>query len=151
MIRKDHVKKVVDEILEGTEIFPVELIVRSDNRISVIIDGDQGVTINNCQEVSRKIETQLDRDTEDYELNVSSAGLDRPITLIRQYKKNIGRKLEILNTDGNKIEGTLISVTESGVEINCPVIEKKKIIGNQITELPFSNIQTTKVKIEFKK
>ena len=91
MILKEDIEKLADEFLYGTDMFIVKLNVGSDNKITIYIDGDNGVTIDDCVGLSRFIENEYDRETEDFELNVSSAGIDQPFINLRQYLKNIER------------------------------------------------------------
>ena len=107
MIEKIKILELVQGALEGTDKYLVNLKVTPDNRIYVDIDGDNGVNIDDCIELSRAVESQLDRDEEDFELNVSSAGADSPLKLTRQYVKNVGRDLEVVMFDGKEAEGTL--------------------------------------------
>ena len=95
MIEKIKILELVNGALEGSDKFLVNLKITPDNRIFVDIDGDNGVVIDDCIALSRAIESQLDRDEEDFELNVSSAGADQPLKLTRQYRKNVGRDLEV--------------------------------------------------------
>ena len=98
MIEKIKILELVNQALEGTDKFLVNLKVTPDNRIYV--DGDNGVTIDDCIELSRAIESRLDRDEEDFALDVSSAGADQPLKLTRQMVKNIGREVEAMTFDG---------------------------------------------------
>ena len=95
MIDKVGILDLVCGFLEGTDKFLVDLHISKDNRINVSIDGDNGINIDDCIELSRYIESHLDREVEDFELNVASAGLDTPLKLLRQYKKNVGRSLRV--------------------------------------------------------
>ena len=93
MIDKFKVLDIVKDALEGSDKFLVSMKITPDNRIFVDIDGDNGINIDDCIELSRTIENQLDRDEEDFELNVSSAGADAPLKMPRQYRRQIGRVL----------------------------------------------------------
>jgi ribosome maturation factor RimP len=87
MVEKTNILELVEEHLKGTDKFPVEVQIKGNNIITVIIDGDTGVTIDDCIRLSKHIESKLDRDTEDFELRVSSFGADKPLKMKRQYKK----------------------------------------------------------------
>ena len=150
MINKDLVQKLAEEKLEGTDKFLVEVSVNKGNKISVFLDSDSSLSIEDCISVSRHIESTLDRETEDFELNVSSAGLDHPFKLIRQYKKYQGKEVEVLKTEGNKLIGLLIEVNTDGILIEIPANKKKKTDKQQISLL-FENIKETKGIISFKK
>ena len=150
MINKDLVQKLAEKKLEGTDKFLVEVSVNKGNKISVFLDSDSSLSIEDCISVSRHIESTLDRETEDFELNVSSAGLDHPFKLIRQYRKYQGKEVEVLKTEGNKLIGLLIEVNTDGILIEIPANKKKKTDKQQISLL-FENIKETKGIISFKK
>ncbi|MCF0212208.1 MAG: ribosome assembly cofactor RimP [Bacteroidales bacterium] len=125
MIDKLHVLDVVNEALRGSDKFLVDMNVTTNNRIFVDIDGDNGVTIDDCVALSRAIEGSLDREVEDFELNVSSAGLDSPLKLARQYKKNIGQTLAITPMEGEYVEGELLAADDEQCTIQPPHGKKK--------------------------
>ena len=119
----------------------------------MIIDGDEGVTVNDCIEVSRKIEHNLDRDEEDFSLDVSSAGVSTPLSMPRQYRKNIGRKLAVTTSEG-KFEGKLTQVTDDNIKLEWKAREPKPVGKGKITVekeavLPFEEIKEAKVIITF--
>ena len=105
----EKIHDLVAEVLEGSDKFLVDFVVQPGNRFTVYIDGDHGVTIQDCQSVSRSIENNVDHEKEDFDLTVSSAGLDHPLKYERQYRKNIGQDLDVITLDGKKIEGILKS------------------------------------------
>jgi ribosome maturation factor RimP len=143
MISEQLIKDLTAQHLEGTDRFAVSVAVRSDNRIRIFIDSDTHVLIEHCIELSKFIESQLDRDTEDFELNVSSSGLDQPYKLSRQYIKNAGREVSVLLKDNNKIEGTLLSADENGFSIK--VVTKVKKISTETTHsFLYSDVKETK-------
>ena len=109
MILKDTVKQIVESFLSNKDYYLVDIIVTKDNRISVEIDHFEGVSIDFCIELSKEIESRLDRETEDYELEVSSAGLTEPFKVLKQYEKNIGNEVEVLTKAGIKMTGVLKS------------------------------------------
>ena len=108
--------------MDGTDKFLIDLHVSKDNRINVSIDGDNGVNIDDCIELSRFIESHLDREVEDFELNVASAGLDSPLKFVRQYKKNVGRDIRIDTIDGQTKEGLLEEATDEKVILKLKLI-----------------------------
>ena len=110
MIDKNRVKSIVEEWLEGKEYFLVDVEVTPDDRIVVEIDHHDGVWIEDCVELSRFIEERLNRDEEDYELEVGSAGLGQPFKVVQQYMNCLDKKVEVLNADGKKYTGTLTKV-----------------------------------------
>ena len=114
-----------------------------------------GVTVTDCVSVSRNVEHNLDRDEEDFELHVSSAGLDKPLRHINQYIKNIGRRVEIVRKDGEKLEGEIIKITDDTMIIKDQVSKqlenkKKKVLVEEVTEVHFSDVKESKIVISFK-
>jgi ribosome maturation factor RimP len=155
MIDKNTVKKVVDEWLTGKEYFLVDLSVSADNRIVVVIDHADGVWIEDCADLSRHIESRINRDEEDYELEVGSAGIGQPFKVRRQYEIHIGENVETQTNDGKKHRGTLLSVDENGFVLN--IVQKVKEEGKKRPvnkEMPvrmeFSNVAYTKYLIKIK-
>jgi ribosome maturation factor RimP len=155
MIDNKLIIKLVEEHCLEREIYPVEVLVSTNNRIMVLIDADQGVTIENCIALSRHIEGNLDREQQDFELEVSSAGLDQPLKIVRQYLKNIGRRVKVKQLDGKSLIGVLLSanehqfVIESEVKV-LPEGKKKKITVKKEFTFDYTNIQSTKLEISFK-
>ena len=107
MIDKNVVKSLVDQWLEGKEYFLVDLQVSPDDKIVVEIDHADGVWINDCEDLSRFIEAHLNRDEEDYELEVGSAGIGQPFKVHQQYVNNIGNEVEVMDQEGHKLKGIL--------------------------------------------
>ena len=114
MIDKKHVESIVNEWLEGREDFLVEVSVSADDCIVVTIDHADGVWIEDCADLSRFIEAHLDREEEDYELEVGSAGLGQPFRVRRQYEIHVGETVETQTRDGHKWQGMLTEVTDDG-------------------------------------
>ena len=137
-------------------LYIVELTISSANSIHVEIDKIVGgVTVTDCVSVSRNVEHNLDRDEEDFELHVSSAGLDKPLRHINQYIKNIGRRVEIVRKDGEKLEGEIIKITDDTMIIKDQVSKqienkKKKVLVEEVTEVHFSDVKESKIVISFK-
>ena len=102
MIEKQKIQGLVEEYIKGTGLFLVAVKVSSSNRISVLADKNEGITIDECAAIHRHIEKNLDRDKEDFELQVSSPGLDLPFEVIEQYFKNEGKKVEVIDNEGSK-------------------------------------------------
>lgn len=153
MILKEDIEKLANEFLYGTDMFIVKLNVGSDNKITIYIDGDNGVTIDDCVGLSRFIENEYDRETEDFELNVSSAGIDQPFINLRQYLKNIDRPVEVFLTDGTKKLGILQKADENEILL---ALEKKsnnkkakKMIAGEPITIPLQDISQTKAFIIF--
>ncbi len=147
MINNEQINNIVEAYLEGTDKFVVKLTVSKDNLINLFVDGDHGITIDDCVKLSRHIENSLDRDEEDFELRVSSAGIDLPYMMLRQYTKNIGRKIEAKLKDGTKKRGELVSADSEKIEIIEDIKgkgKKKKIVPGEKLEIPMSEIMETK-------
>ncbi|MDD4489455.1 MAG: ribosome assembly cofactor RimP [Paludibacter sp.] len=155
MLDRSIVNQIVDSYLQGSEYYLVDLKVTSDNRIQVEIDSLNGISLDDCVTLSRYIESKLDREKDDYELEVSSAGLSSPFKVLKQYEKNMGKEIEVLTTEGRKRTGILNSVTTDaiGMTIEKTIKEegakRKKNIQEEIT-ISFNNIKTTKLIIRFK-
>ena len=146
MIEKIKILELVNNALEGSDKFLVNLKITPDNRIFVDIDGDNGITVDDCIELSRTIEGQLDRDAEDFELNVSSAGADQPLKMTRQYRKNIGRDVEVVYLDGEKVEGELKAAEDEGFTLFIPGTKKQ---APQEVQINYHDVKSTKVVIKF--
>ena len=129
MIDKNVVKQLVEQWLADKEYFLVDVETSLDSRIVVEIDHADGVWIEDCVELSRFIEEHLNRDEEDYELEVGSAGLGQPFKVPQQYVNFIGKEVEVLDKDGKKYKGTLKSV--DGNDFVVTVNEKVKVEGKK--------------------
>lgn len=154
MITKEHILALVEEHLKTTDKFVTRCTVSPGNHIELLIDGDTAVQISECVELSRFIEKSLDREKEDFSLEVSSHGATNPLVNVRQYKKHIGKTLEVKLLDGNKEEGELSEIEESGIVIKFKVRENKPIGKGKITvektqNIPFNQIKETKIKLKF--
>lgn len=155
MIHKDTINQLVNNYLSTTNYYLVDINVNSDNRISVEIDSFDGVELDFCIELSKHIESQLDREIEDFELEVSSAGLTEPFKVIKQYEKNIGNEVEVLTKTGIKLTGVLSSVTNEHFVISTEkkvLLEgaKRKTTITEETSFEYSDIKYTKYIIRFK-
>ena len=152
---KEKVKALLAEVLEENEsLFLIDLTIQENNAIKIIIDGDNGVTVTDCIAVSRKVEHNLDREEEDFSLEVMSAGASEPLINKRQYKKNVGRDLEVKKTDGTKFEGLLEDANDDQITITWKAREPKpvgkgKVTVNKEAVLPYGDIAEAKVKIKF--
>lgn len=125
MINKALIEGLTQQALSD-EYFIVSISIRKGNAIEVVIDGDNGVNIQKCIDVSRSIEQNLDREEEDFELNVSSAGLGKSFKVYRQYKKNIGTQVEVLPEEGKPVTGILKQVDELGFDIETSTFERNE-------------------------
>ena len=146
MIDKFKVLDIVKDVLEGSDKYLVNMKITPDNRIFVDIDGDNGINIDDCIEVSRAIENSLNRDEEDFELNVSSAGADSPLKMPRQYRHHVGRELSVEPFDGEKVEGRL---TEAGdTQFTIKTKGTKKEAPKELT-FAYEDVKTARVIIQF--
>lgn len=155
MIDKRTVRQIVEEWLDGKDYFLVEVSVESGDKIVVEIDHAEGVWIEDCVDLSRFIESKLNRDEEDYELEVGSAGVGQPFKVLQQYYNHIGRQVEVKTKDGNKLIGELTDVNED--EITLALEKRVKDEGAKRPKLttvedviPFEKIKYTKYLISFK-
>jgi len=161
MISEEKILGLIEEKIADSDKFLVELKVHSNNKIIVLIDAYSGVGIEDCIGVSKHIEASLDREEEDFELEVSSAGLEAPFMVEDQYKKSIGKEVKVITEEGKKVEGILAEVNEEGVVLKYE--EKQRVEGRRKRvivpierKLYFngkdkeSNIKTTKIVISFK-
>ncbi len=150
---KEKVKELIEDAIAGTEIFVVKLTVSSSNDINVLLDSETGLTLADCRTVSRAIEFDLDREEEDFSLTVASSGIGEPLVL-RQYNKNVGRKVKVtLNTD-EVIEAKMIAASEESITLEWKSREKKPtgkgkitVINNRVIE--YRDIKQTIVLITF--
>jgi len=144
---------LIAEGIEGTDIFLVKLTVSSGNEINVLLDSDSGLTLADCKTVSRAIEFNLDREEEDFSLTVASAGIGEPLVL-RQYKKNVGRKVKVTLNEGEIIEAKMIAVNDQLIELEWKSREKKPTGRGKITvvnkrSIEYRDIKQTVVLITF--
>ena len=146
MIDKFKVLDIVKDVLEGSDKYLVNMKITPDNRIFVDLDGDNGINIDDCIEVSRAIENSLNRDEEDFELNVSSAGADSPLKMPRQYRRHVGRELSVEPFEGAKVEGVL---TEAGdTQFTVKTKGSKKEPSQELT-FAYEDVKTARVLIRF--
>ncbi|HNX54183.1 MAG TPA: ribosome assembly cofactor RimP [Prolixibacteraceae bacterium] len=132
MIDKNKIAELVNEKLSD-EQFLVDVTVSATNVIHIMVDSDTNISINQIVEISRFVEGNLDREAEDFELSVFSAGLSEPFRLVRQYKKNLGTEIDVLLSNGNKLSGVLTKVEENGISLE--VTTKEKVEGSKKKEL----------------
>ena len=153
MITKDQITELANEALENSDRFVVDITVSKSNVINVYIDADTSVTIDHCVELSRFIEGRLDREIEDYELSVSSAGIDYPLLKHRQLNKYSDKDLEITNSEGVKKVYKLLSFTEEQInvqEAKIKILGKlKKVVYSENTDLLLKDIKEIKPYINF--
>ncbi len=154
MIQEKVIQLLQQALDKNPHLFLIDLDITPDNQINVIIDGDTGVTVEDCMSVSREIEHNLDREEVDFSLQVMSAGVSAPLSMPRQYKKNIGRTLKVKTKNGETIEGEVISATDEKVTLFWKAREPKPVGKGKITvekkaEVPLNEIVEAKVMITF--
>jgi len=155
MITNAQIQELIADRLVEKNCFIVCLDVKPGNNIQLELDSPNGLSISDCIDFSRQIEHNLDREAEDFELHVSSPGLDKPLRVFQQYQKNIGRDIKVVLLDDKKVEGKLEEVNESEVKLTYTVTEKiegkKKKLKKIVEEIiPFTNIKETTIIISFK-
>lgn len=155
MILKDAVSQIVESYLSTTDYYLVDLHITNDNRIQIEIDSFDGVSIDFCVQVSKYVESQLDREKEDFELEVSSAGLTEPFKVLKQYEKNFGNEVEVLTKDGRKLTGILTQATTDFFVLEVektvkPEGAKRKTTVVEQLNFNYSDIKYTKYIIRFK-
>ncbi len=153
MISEKQIKKWVEEQLEGTDRFVIHVKVSAENGINVVIDSDSGVSIDDCIALSRFIEHQLDRGEEDFELKVLSSGLEYPFSLLRQYKKYIGKRIQVKLENDSEKKGILQEVNNEYIILQEETEKKykksiKRISGESI-RISMNEIKQAKAVIEF--
>ena len=152
---KETVKNLLDSALdERQDLFIIDFDVLTDNSIKIVIDGDNGVLVEDCMFISRAIEHNLDREEVDFSLEVLSAGATSPLTEKRQYKKNIGRTLNVKTKEDEIIEGTLSEASENMIRLEWKTREPKpvgkgKVTVNKQAEVAYDAISKAQVVIKF--
>ena len=150
MTDKQYIKGLVEEFIKGTGLFLVAVKVSSANRITIMADKNDGITIDECASIHRHLENSLDRDREDFELQVSSPGLDLPFGVIEQYYKNEGNQVEVIDNDGSKSSGKLKHITAGGFELETEFKIKGKTKELKDISFNFDQIKTTRVILAIK-
>ena len=155
MAFKEKVFRLLEEGLqEKPSIFLIDLTITDSYKIIVPLDGDNGVQLQDCIDVSRTLENNLDREEQDFSLEVASAGVSSPLKLVRQYKKNIGRTLKVKTTSSEEIEAKLTMADDEKITLEWQAREPKKIGKGKETvdkklEIPYENIKEAIVIISF--
>lgn len=155
MITKDIVEQIIASKIASDGNFIVEITVTPDNVISVVVDGRNGISIDYCVELTRAIEASFNRDVEDYELQVSSAGIGCELKVLGQFEKNIGNQIEVTRANGSHFKGTLKNADAEGfdIEVEEKIKEegsKKKIIVLNTYRYKYDEVKTVKDIISFK-
>ena len=155
MIDKNVVTRIVEEWLEGKDYFLVDVTVTPDDKIVVEIDHAEGVWIDDCVDLSRYIESKLNREVEDYELEVGSAGIGQPFKVLQQYIIHIGKEVEVQDKDGKKWTGVLVDANESNFTITVQTkvkpegAKRPKLVEQNVT-FTYDEIKYTKYLVSFK-
>lgn len=154
MITENTIRALVAEKIAETDYYILSLEIKQGNTIVVELESMGPVSITDCVDISRQIEHNLDRETEDFSLQVSSPGLDKPLRDSRQYVKNIGRGLEVKKTDGTSLEGDLLEADEEKIKVKTS--RKERVAGKKRKELieeehviAYTEIAQAKIKIKF--
>lgn len=154
MIGSTQIRTLIEDKVAGDGYFVVDVEVKPSNRIVVLLDGDQGIAIEYCVGISRMIEQELDRETEDFELEVSSPGIGQPFKVHRQFVKNVGRTVEVVAKSGMKYRGELTTVTETGFVVKeekmvKPEGKKKKELQVYEHTFNFEDVKSVKEELKF--
>jgi ribosome maturation factor RimP len=151
---ENTVKQLLNNALEERlDLFLIDFSIAENNSIKVVIDGDKGVSVEDCVFISRAIEHNLDRENEDFSLEVTSAGATTPLVNIRQYQKNLGRTLTVKSRD-EKVEGVLTQATPEAITLEWKTREPKPVGKGKVTvkkqaTIAYSDINEAKVLIKF--
>ena len=155
MTFRNKVQELLEAALAEREyLFLIDLSINEANKISVVLDGDFGVNLQDCIDVSRAIENNLDREEQDFSIEVASAGVSSPLKLVRQFKKNIGRILKVKTIVSEEVEAKLSAVDDEKITLEWQAREPKKIGKGKETvekklELPYESIKEAIVIISF--
>lgn len=154
MIDKQKLTETVEQAIKDTSIYIVDITISKDNSIVVELDSDDSMDIDMCTSISRKIESVFDRDVEDYELEVGSAGLTSPFKVKRQWQKNLGNEIEVLTKDGRKLTGVLVEVNEDNFVIQFPIKvkeegKKRPVVVSHKEPITFENCKKACYLIKF--
>jgi ribosome maturation factor RimP len=155
MTFKEKVKQLLDKALEENEhLFLIDLDFSETNKISVVLDGDLGVNLQDCINVNKFLDSGLEGEEVDFSLEVASAGISSPLKLVRQYKKNIGRTLKIKTISQGDFEATLSDANEENATLSWSAREPKEIGKGKVTvqktnTIPYSDIKEAVVIISF--
>ncbi|RCU44056.1 ribosome assembly cofactor RimP [Chryseobacterium lacus] len=152
---KNKIERLLEDFLKNREdLFLIDLKISANDDVTIILDGDEGVTLQDCLDASRAVEFNMDREAHDFSLQVMSAGLSEPLSMPRQFKKNIGRSLDILLQNDTRIEGELTKVEEDSITLllryrKPKEIGKGKIDVEEEKIIQFQDIKKALVTIKF--
>ena len=155
MISVETVRDLIEEKIQNTSFYILDIKISNKNQINVEIENDQPVSITDCVEIAKFVENRLDREAEDFALQVSSFGVDKPLKHFRQYIKNIGREVEVILLEGKIEKGVLIKADQESFTIEYKAKEKKEnskknVIVTKQRQLQYGETKETRIKISFK-
>lgn len=155
LITEDTIRALIEEKIAGTDYYVLSLDIKPGNIITVELESNGPVGITDCVDISRQIEHNLDRENEDFALQVSSPGLGKPLRDYRQYVKNVGRELKVLLHDDSEIAGELTEADAEKIKLHTsrkerPEGKKKKVLIEEDVVLNYDEIKQAKIKINFK-
>lgn len=152
---RNRIEQLLNDFLQQREdLFLIDLKISAGDDITVILDGDNGVSLQDCLDASRAIEFNMDRDEHDFSLQVMSAGLSEPLSMPRQYRKNIGRTLKVMLNDGKETEGEIAAADEEKVTLLLKYRKPKEVGKGKIDvveekEIPYSEIKKALITVKF--
>ncbi len=152
---KAQIEQLLNDFLAGREdLFLIDIKFSATDHIRVILDGDEGFTLQDCLDASRAIENNMDREEHDFSLEVMSAGLSEPLSSPRQYRKNVGRSLELLMNDSSEVEGELVKVEDDSISLILKYRKPKDIGKGKVDVVEekqffYSDIKKALVAIKF--
>ncbi|MDF0719387.1 ribosome assembly cofactor RimP [Kaistella sp. PBT33-4] len=152
---REKIESLIGEFLkEREDLFLIDLRFSAADDITVILDGDQGVSVQDCLDASRVIEFNMDREEHDFSLQVMSAGLSEPLKSERQFRKNIGRELDVLLADDTRVEGELLTLDEKSITLVLRYRKPKEVGKGKVDvveerEIPYSEIKKALVTVKF--
>jgi ribosome maturation factor RimP len=149
VITKDHIRILATEHISGTGIFLVDVRLSSTGRITVLIDRPEGLKIEDCVTLSKQISNDLGEKLGDYELNVSSPGLDMPLLVPEQFIKNEGRMVDVTTGEGEHLKGVMMNVNAGGFDLQTETKQKKEKV-TAVRSFNFEDVKSVKVIISFK-
>lgn len=155
MIDRSIVENIVNQQIDKDKEFVVDITISVNNKIMVIIDSDAGITIDRCVSISKAIEQQIDREQEDFEIEVASAGLSEPLKIVRQYLKNVGRNVNVVMINGEKRTGKLVAASNDSFSVEVEEMvevegKKRKQLVTKTLNLSYEEIKSTKIVISFR-
>ncbi|MDR1552401.1 MAG: ribosome assembly cofactor RimP [Prevotellaceae bacterium] len=156
MIDIEIIKEIVNRKIADSDKFIVDINVSADNKINIVVDSDSGrINIDDCASISRTVEEALNREDEDFELEVTSAGLSNPLKMLRQYQKNINRDIDIVFKNGKKLTAKLVRATTDSIDVEYEekmIIEnkKRKQLMTKNETIMLDDVKSVKVVVSFK-